>query len=380
MLTGPYAAALLGDQGAEVIKVEQPGAGDLARWIGATVNGMSALYLVCNRGKRCIAVDLQQPEGVEIVRELARTVDVVIQNFRPGVIERLGLGYDDVRAINPDVVYASLSGFGNEGPYRERAVLDPVMQAYAGMAANQADPADGVPVFVRQTVCDKVTALFASQAIVAALFARERGAGGQHVELSMADAAVSFLWADSAGNEVLLESDGSMPSSVIAGFEPMRFADGWGAATPASDANFTAICRAFGVEGYDDPRVATSAQRRKHLDLANELIDMCHARAANMTVAEARKRFDEERLSYAFVNTNDELVADPHAVAVGLFEEFDHEVVGRIRLPRHPIRFRRTPAQVGADSPTLGQHTDELLAELGLDDRIVDLRARGVVA
>jgi crotonobetainyl-CoA:carnitine CoA-transferase CaiB-like acyl-CoA transferase len=379
MLTGPYAAALLGDQGAEVIKVEQPGTGDLSRWIGVTVNGMSALYLVCNRGKRCLAVDLKQPEGVEIVRQLARTVDVVIQNFRPGVVERLGLGYDDIRAGNPDVVYASLSGFGSEGPYRDRAVLDPVMQAYSGMAMNQADPADGVPVFVRQTVCDKVTAVFASQAITAALFARERGAGGQHVEISMADATVSFLWADSAANEVLVDSDGSMPSSVVAGFEPMRFADGWGAATPASDSNFRALCRAFGVEGYDDPRVATSAQRRKHLDVANGLIDMCHARAADMTVREAGSRFDAERLSYAFVNTNEELMADAHAVAVGLFEEFDHDVVGRVRLPRHPIRFGRTPAQIGANSPTLGQHTDELLEELGLVDRIADLRARGVI-
>jgi crotonobetainyl-CoA:carnitine CoA-transferase CaiB-like acyl-CoA transferase len=235
-------------------------------------------------------------------------------------------------------------------------------------------------VFVRQTVCDKVTAVFASQAITAALFARERGAGGQHVEISMADATVSFLWADSAANEVLLESDGSMPSSVVAGFEPMRFADGWGAVTPASDANFTGMCRVFGVEEYDDPRVATSAQRRKHLDLANGLIDMCHAQAASMTIAEARKRFDEERLSYAFVNTNEELVADPHAVAIGLFEEFDHDVAGRVRLPRHPILFRGTPAQLGAGSPTLGQHTDEMLAELGMGDRIAELRALGVVA
>jgi crotonobetainyl-CoA:carnitine CoA-transferase CaiB-like acyl-CoA transferase len=288
MLTGPYAATLLADQGAEVIKVERPGAGDLSRWIGVNVNGMTALNLMCNRGKRGIAVDLHRPEGVDIVRRLARDADVVIQNFRPGVIDRLGLGYEDVRALNPDVVYASLSGFGSVGPYRERAVLDLVMQAYSGIAMTQADPADGVPVYVRQTVCDKVTALYASQAITAALFARERGAGGQHVELSMADASVTFLWLDGAGNETLLESDGSLPSSVTAGHEPMRFADGWGAVTPASDENFAGLCRALGVEGYDDPQVATSAARRTHIDVANAMIDMCHARAANYTVAEAR--------------------------------------------------------------------------------------------
>ena len=220
------------------IKVERPGIGDIARWVGVSVNGMSSLYLVCNRGKRSIAVDLQTPDGVDIVRRLAADADVLIQNFRPGVMDKLGLGYDAVRAINPDVVYVSLSGFGATGPYRDRSAYDTVIQAYGGLAANQADPDDGVPVFLRQTAADKVTALYASQAITAALFARERGHGGQHVELSMIDAVVSFLWADSAANEVLLESDGSQHSSFVAGFQPMRFADGWGIVTPTSDHDF----------------------------------------------------------------------------------------------------------------------------------------------
>ncbi|MBK5287414.1 MAG: CoA transferase, partial [Acidimicrobiia bacterium] len=136
-LTGPYAAALLADQGAAVIKVERPGIGDIARFVGVAVNGMSSLFLVCNRGKRSIAVDVQTPEGVAIVKRLAADADVVIQNFRPGVMDRLGLGYDDVRAVNPDVVYASLTGFGSVGPYRDRSAYDTVIQAYAGFATNQ---------------------------------------------------------------------------------------------------------------------------------------------------------------------------------------------------------------------------------------------------
>lgn len=223
-LTGPYAVALLADQGAEVIKVERPGVGDIARWLGVAVNGVSALHVMVNRGKRSVAIDLQQADGVELVLRMASEVDVVVQNFRPGVLDKLGLGYEDVRAVNPDVVYASLSGFGSSGPHRERSAYDTVIQAYGGIAANQADPEDGVPVFLRQIVADKVTALFASQAITAALFARERGDGGEHVELSMADAVVSFLWADAAGNEVMVDSDHTSHSSFVAGFQPMRFA------------------------------------------------------------------------------------------------------------------------------------------------------------
>ena len=235
-LTGPYAAALLADQGAEVVKVERPGIGDIARWVGAGVNGMTSLYLVCNRGKRGIAVDLQQADGVAIVRELATRSDVVIQNFRPGVLDRLGLGYEAIRAVNPDVVYASLTGFGSEGPYRDRSAYDTVMQAYGGFATSQADPDTAEPAFVQQTAADKVTALYAAQAITAALFARDRGHGGQHLEVSMMDSVVSFLWADSAANQVLLAADGSQPSSFVSGFRPMRFTDGWGIVTPTSDA------------------------------------------------------------------------------------------------------------------------------------------------
>jgi crotonobetainyl-CoA:carnitine CoA-transferase CaiB-like acyl-CoA transferase len=379
-LTGPYAAALLADQGASVIKVERPGIGDIARWVGVSVNGMSSLYLVCNRGKRSIAVDIQTPEGVDVVRRLAAESDVIVENFRPGVMDRLGLGYEHVRAVNPDVVYASLSGFGTVGPYRDRSAYDTVMQAYGGFAVNQADPADGEPTFLRQTAADKVTALFAAQAITAALFARANGSGGQHLELSMMDAVVSFLWADSAANEVLIESDGSQNSSFVAGFRPMRFADGWGIVTPTSDHDFTGMCRALGVDGYDDPRVATIAERRQHGKQVSKLIDQCYTNAAATTMAEATNRFEAERVPFAMILSPRELIDDAHAVAAGLFEVHDHHVVGRARLPRHPTQFGATPATLQLDSPALGQHTDEILAELGLRENIADYRARGIVA
>ena len=379
-LTGPYAAALMADQGASVIKVERPGIGDIARWVGVSVNGMSSLYLVCNRGKRSIAVDLQTPAGLSIVRRLAADTDVLIQNFRPGVMDKLGLGYDDVRAINADIVYVSLSGFGTTGPYRDRSAYDTVIQAYAGLAANQSDPDDGIPVFLRQTAADKVTALYAAQAISAALYARERGKGGQHIELSMMDAVVSFLWADSAANEVLLEADGSQLSSFVAGFRPMRFSDGWGIVTPTSDHDFAGMCRALDVDGYDDPRVATIGERMTNREVAAEIIARCYAHAESRSMADASARFEAERVPFAMILSPSELPDDPHAVAVGLFELRDHHVVGKTRLPRHPAQFGATPASLTGNSPALGEHTDAILTELGLDAQIAELRDAGVVA
>jgi crotonobetainyl-CoA:carnitine CoA-transferase CaiB-like acyl-CoA transferase len=379
-LTGPYVAALMADQGADVVKVERPGIGDIARWVGVAVNGMSSLYLVCNRGKRSIAVDLQQADGIDIVLRLAERADVVLQNFRPGIMDRLGLGYEDVRSVNPEVVYTSISGFGNVGPYSDRSAYDTVIQAYAGFAASQADPDDGVPVFLRQSAADKVTALFAFQAVTAALLARDRGRGGQHLELSMVDAVTTFLWADAAANEVLLESDHSQPSSFQAGFSPIRFTDGWGIVTPTSDHDFAGMCRAFGATGFEDPRVATIAERIKHRDVLEPILDMCYALAANLSMAEASARLEAERVPFAMILSAEELPEDPHAQAMHLFVEADHEVVGRTRLPRQPTKFSATPASLQGNSPALGQHTDEVLAEVGLAHSIADLRRRGVVA
>ena len=379
-LTGPYAAALLGDQGAEVIKVERPGIGDLGRWVGVSVNGVSALYQACNRGKRCIAVDISTPDGQEIVRRLAAQCDVFIQNSRPGAMERAGLGWDDLSEGRDDLVYVSLSGFGAVGPYADHGAYDTVIQAYAGLATNQADPDVGEPVFIRQTAADKITAMYAVQATTAALLARERGAGGQHVELSMTDAVVSFLWADCGGNELLLDADGSMSSSFVQGSKPFRFLDGWGIATPTSDADFHGMCDALGVEGHHDPRVETIGERRQHPEVSREFMRRCHEAANSMTLAEASVRMQDLRVPFAPVVAQADLPDDPHARAIGLFEESDHPVAGRLRQPRHPARFDGTPARLGGPSPLLGEHTDEILEELGMSDRIEALRAAGVVA
>lgn len=196
------ATSLLGDQGADVIKVETLGQGDVARYLGPMSGGISAMFATTNRNKRSIAIDLKDARGHAIVVDLARRADVVIQNFRPGAAKRLGLGYEDVRALKSDIIYVSLSGFGQTGPYALRRVYDPVIQAISGFAEAQGD-AKGNPALVQAIVCDKVTALTAAQAITAALLARKNGAGGQHVSLTMLDATLQFLWSDAFYNHTL---------------------------------------------------------------------------------------------------------------------------------------------------------------------------------
>jgi len=245
---------------------------------------------------------------------------------------------------------------------------------------NQADPETHEPQFLRQTAADKITALVAEQAITAALFARERGDGGQHLHLSMLDAVVSFLWADAAGNEVLVDADGTQPSSFVAGFRPLRFLDGWGIATPTSDADFAGLCRAFGVDGHDDPRVATIGERVQHRALAKTLVDRCYVVARTLTTSEAMSRLEAQRVPCGVVLSPADLAADPHAQAIGLLEESQHPSAGRLRQPRHPTQFSRTPARLGGPAPTLGQHTDDVVAELGWAERSATLRADGVIA
>ena len=378
-ITGPLAAGMLVDQGADCVKVEQAPTGDVARWLGSTVAGISAMFQAANRGKRSIVLDLRQADGLAILRDLVADADVLVQNFRPGVAERLGVAYDDIRSIRPDIVYADLTGFGTSGPYSHRRVYDTVIQAQSGLAASQTGLNDDQPKFLKQLVCDKVTAYTACQAITAALFARSRGAGGQHLELSMLDACIAFLFVDGADHEVILDGDHSGPQSVAANNTPLAFDGGFAAVTVPTDKEFHGLARAMGVDS-SDPGLATVRDRTANREKAMAVHRAVRQNATRLTVSEAEALLEANQVPFGIVRAVDEIQNDPQVIANGVFSEFDHPAAGRVRHHRPPTRFHGTPTELREPAaPTLGQHSDEILAETGRSDRIDELRAAGVV-
>jgi len=378
-LTGPLAAGMLVDQGASCVKVEQAPTGDVIRWLGASVAGVSAMFQAANRGKRSVVLDLHHDEGRSILMDLVAEADVVVQNFRPGVAERLGVAYSDVAAVAPEVVYADLTGFGPDGPYSHRRVYDTVIQGHSGLAASQTGLGDEQPKFLKQLVCDKVTAYTACQAITAALFARERGAGGQHLELSMLDACIAYLWVDAADHEVILEADYSGPQSVAANNTPFAFDGGFAAVAVPTDAEFHGLTRALGVDS-SDPDLATVRDRARNRAKTMEVHRLVRESATRMSIAEGEARLEENQVPFGIVRTVDEVADDPQVVFNGVFSEFDHPAAGRIRHHRPPTRFHGTsPDFDDPAAPTLGQHTDEVVAETGRGDRLAELRDAGVV-
>jgi crotonobetainyl-CoA:carnitine CoA-transferase CaiB-like acyl-CoA transferase len=377
MVSGPVATMMLADQGAEVIKIEAP-AGDIMRNYGAKHRGMSASFLSCNRNKRSLCLDLKTDAGVEIARKLAATVDVLVQNFRPGAIDRMGLGEAVVRGLNPGIVFVSISGFGETGPYVHQRVYDPVIQALSGLAEIQTDRDSGRPRMVRTIVPDKTTAVTAAQAITAALFARERGAGGQHIQLSMLDTMVAYLWPEASSSLSFVghESDpakGQMGLDLV--FETR---DGYITAGAVSDGEWTGMCNAFGrPELAGDPRFDTPQGR-----LANmaERRDIMTAEIGKWPSAEILARLDREGVPCAPILNRYEVMEDAQVIENRIIEEHEHPTIGTVRQPRPAARFSATPAVVRALAPYLGADNAAILAELGYASADIErLAEEGVV-
>lgn len=377
MISGPLAGMTLADQGAEVIKVESPGLGDLMRFLGTNKGGLTGIFLNNNRGKKSLVVDLKREEGRDVLLRLVERSDVLIQNFRPGAMERLGLGYDDLAAVNPDLVYTSISGYGPDGPASHRRVYDNVIQAASGLASVQTDPATGTPSLYRTLVCDKATALTAAQAITAALFARATGqARGQHLVVAMLDVAISFLWPDSGMDAVLLDEDANRAPTIGANYAVTALSDGFVSAGAVSDAEFRGLCHALGhPEMADDERFATALARTAN---AGALVALMRQYAAETTVDAFMHGAEEHDVPASRIVQIDELHDDPQVVHNQVFVEREHPQAGRIREPRPAARFSTTPSVVGEHAPTYGQHSDEIVASLGLDP--AHLRTNGIIA
>jgi len=339
VISGPFATTWLADQGADVVKIEDV-KGDPARTIGPRKDDTSAMFFSVNRGKRGLIADLKSEEGRATVWAEIEQADVVVQNFRPGVADRLGFGYEAVAARRPQIVYCSISGFGTSGPRAELRAYDAIVQAVAGFAACQAGPS-GEPELVRSYVCDKVTALTAAQAITAALFAREKTGKGQHVEVSMFDTALAFIWPEGMWNHTFMTDPPPASPEVSSGYRLWQTRDGYMSLGGLQQVEFEAMCRALGApELGRDPRFANIALRMANRDELRELLE---AKVMSWTTAELDARMAEEDAPGARVNSREDLLHDPQAQHNGAFIEIDAADLGSVRGPRHPARFGATP-------------------------------------
>jgi crotonobetainyl-CoA:carnitine CoA-transferase CaiB-like acyl-CoA transferase len=372
--SGPIAASILGDQGAQVIKVESA-KGDLMRSGLPQSQGMPGPFATMNRNKRSLCLDLQSPEGLDIARKLIATADVVMENFRPGVMDRLGLGYDEFKQAQPKLVYASINGVGATGPYAKRRVYDAVIQAISGFATLQPK---GDPAMVNNLVCDKITSLTAAEAIVAALFQAERSGHGQRVELSMLDASLFFLWPDTMPNYTLLEEGiETVPDGDHSMFM-RKTKDGWIAAMPVQQAEIDGTFKALELdELIGDPRFADFASRARNRELINEVMNNAYVKFTTDTLCE---RFEENDVPYSRINMRHEIPDDPQVTAMQALWTYDHPRAGKIRSPRPPAQFANTPSNIHTHTPSLGENNGEILLELGFtQSEVAVLEASDVI-
>lgn len=375
MIAGPLATMILADQGADVIKVEPPGGGDLTRALGGKI-GISPTFATSNRNKRSIVINLKTDSGVGLLKRLVATADLFVQNFRPGAADRIGFGEQALRALKRDLIYVSISGFGETGPYVHKRVYDPVVQALSGLASIQADP-NGRPRMMRLIVPDKVTALSAAQAMTAALLARERTGKGQHVRLAMLDAVVSFLWPEAMAAHTFLNTKSTAVRRATRDLI-YETRDGYITAGAVSDSEWQGMARALEhPEWAADPRFSTPAARIRNVD---QRLEMTAQVLKLRTSAEWLARLDHEQVPCAPVNSREDLLNDPQVRENGLIVETDHPYAGRMRQTRPAARFEETPADLRRPAPTLGEHTDEVLREAGVsEDEIRLLRDGGTI-
>jgi crotonobetainyl-CoA:carnitine CoA-transferase CaiB-like acyl-CoA transferase len=378
VLSGPYCTMTLADMGARVIKVEQPGKGDDTRgWGPPFINGESSYFLSINRNKESITVDLKQPDGQAILEGLMARADVVVENFRPGTLDKLGFHYAAVASRHPRMVYCSISGFGHTGPRQREAGYDAVMQAEGGLMSITGS-ADGPPYRLGVAIADIVTGMFAAQGITAALFARERTGHGQHVDIAMLDSVVALLSYQAGiyfANGVAPPRLGNRHPTIVP-YETFRASDGDFVVAVGNDDQWRRFC---GVTGFrDEERYATNRQRVTNYASLKPALDVV---LGTQTREFWISRLKEAGVPCGSVRDLKEVFSDPQTQAREMLVELEHAAAGMLKMTGTPLKFSDTPGSVRTPPPLLGQHTSEILTnDLGYDrGRIDDLRAKGVI-
>ena len=366
VISGPAATMLLADQGADVIKVENPEAGDLTRYVSTRRGGFTAAFVNNNRNKRSLGLNLKDPKAVEALKAVAKTCDVIVQNFRPGVVERLGIGEAAMREVKPDIIYVSISGFGEDGPYAQKPVYDPLVQALSGLTTVQAGNDEDRPRLIRTIVPDKLTGMAAAQAITAALFHHAKTGEGQHVKVNMLDTILAFLWGSDMGGHTFVGDE--LPKETAQSFIDLVYETKTDFITVAvnNDKQWRNLIEAFDKpEWLEDPRFATPQLRSENINIRLGLIqEVLKTDTSEHWLA----HLDAKDVPCAPVLTRREAIRHPQVEANETVIFSDHPEAGRLRQSRPAATFSETPTDIRMTAPAMAQHNAEILREAGLSE------------